>query len=252
MMKILIVEDEALAADRLEEMIMQLMPDSIIMAKTTSITTTVDWLQHNTPDLIFLDIQLSDGLSFSIFEKIKVLTPVIFTTAYDQYAIRAFQLNSIAYLLKPVKKAELQTAINKLRTLQSVYSQDLEGLLASIQGRDPGYKKRFLIQIADKIRKVEISDVAYFFALDRYVFMRTFQNNTYPLDHTLDNLVNMVDPAKFFRINRKYIVNIDAIGQMVAWSRSRVKLELSPAPDDPMETIVSIDRAADFKKWLNS
>jgi two-component system, LytTR family, response regulator LytT len=250
-MNILIVEDEALAAERLEEMILQSFPGFRIIGKTTSILETIKWLNQNHPDLIFLDIQLSDGLSFSIFEQVQVTTPVIFTTAYDQYAIRAFQLNSVSYLLKPVKKVDLEAAVNKYRSLKQMFSLDLDSLLAAVQGRDPGYRKRFVITVGDKIKKVDTTEIAYFYALERYVFMRTAGNHSYPVEYTLDNLTGMLDPAKFFRINRKYLVSMDAIKNMVAWSRSRVKLELHPKADDEMETIVSIDRAGEFKKWLN-
>jgi len=250
-MKILIVEDESLAAERLEEMILQLLPDATIAGKTGSVKETVKWLTDHTPDLIFLDIQLSDGISFSIFEQVNVTSPVIFTTAYDQYAIKAFNLNSISYLLKPIRKRDLEKALEKFRNMKNLFAPDLEGLLATLQGKQPNYKKRFLIQVGEKIKKVETNEVAYFYAMERYVFLRTFDNHSYPVEFTLDNLIQVLDPAKFFRINRKYIVNMDAINNMVAWSRSRVKLELTPTPEDEMETIVSIDRAASFRDWMN-
>ena len=250
MMNVLIVEDESLAADKLEQMLTEIDPSIKVMAKTGSITESARWLMQHTPDLIFLDIQLSDGISFSIFEQVAVNTPIIFTTAYDQYAIKAFQLNSIAYLLKPIRQRDLAESLRKYHTLKSAFSIDFEALLATIQGKEPEYKKRFLIQIGEKIRKVDVADVAYFFALEKGVYLRTKQGNTYPVDFTLDKLESMVNPALFFRINRKYMVHMDAIINMVAWSRSRVKLELNPKADEAMEPIVSIDRAAEFKKWL--
>jgi two-component system, LytTR family, response regulator LytT len=249
-MNVLIIEDESLAADKLEKMLTDIDPSIKIVAKTGSITESARWLMQHTPDLIFLDIQLSDGISFSIFEQVVVNTPVIFTTAYDQYAIKAFQLNSIAYLLKPIRQSDLTESLRKYHTLKSAFSIDFDALLAGIQGKEPEYKKRFLIQIGDKIKRVEVADVAYFFALDKGVYLRTNQGNTYPVEFTLDKLESMVNPAVFFRINRKYMIHIDAIKNMVAWSRSRVKLELYPKADDEMETIVSIDRAGDFKKWM--
>lgn len=250
-MKVLIVEDESLAAEKLQSMLKETDPSIQVLAHTGSITETVRWLMHHTADLIFLDIQLSDGLSFSVFEQISVNTPVIFTTAYDQYAIKAFQLNSIAYLLKPIRQTDLAESLKKYQSLKAAYSIDFESLMATIQGKDPGFKKRFLIQIGDKIRKVEVADVAYFFALEKGVYLRTKQGHTYPLEYTLDKLEGILDPSVFFRINRKYIVQMDSIKSMLAWSRSRVKLELTPTADDDMETIVSIDRAAAFKNWLN-
>jgi DNA-binding LytR/AlgR family response regulator len=206
----------------------------------------------NSADLIFLDIQLSDGISFSIFEQVSINTPVIFTTAYDQYAIKAFKLNSISYLLKPVRKSDLAESIQKYRTLKTAFSIDFDVLLAGIQGREPDYKKRFLIQTGDKIRKIEVSEVAYFFVLDKGVYLRTFQGNSFCVEYTLDRLETMLNPSLFFRINRKYLVNMGSIANMVAWSRGRIKLELKPKADDELDTIVSIDRSADFRKWLNS
>jgi len=251
-MKVLIIEDEEFAAEKLEQMLLQINPSIDVLAKLGSIAESVKWLMNHTADLIYLDIQLSDGISFSIFEQVTINTPVIFTTAYDQYAIKAFQLNSISYLLKPIRKSELADSLQKYESLKSAFSIDFENLLATIQGREPGYKKRFLIQLGEKIRKVELSEVAYFFVLEKAVYLRTFKGKSYPVDYTLDKLESLINPEKFFRINRKYIVSTDSIFDMVAYSRSRVKLELTPKADGEADTIVSIDRSPDFKKWLNS
>ena len=251
-MNILIIEDEELAADKLEQTLLEIDPEIQVLAKLGSIKESVNWFFQHSADLIFLDIQLSDGISFSIFEQVSVNTPVIFTTAYDQYAIKAFQLNSISYLLKPIRHKELAESLQKFRNLKSAFTIDFDSLLANIQGNQPAFKKRFLIQIGEKIRKVEVSDISYFFALDKSIYLRTKQGNSYPLDYSLDNLENVLNPAAFFRINRKYIVQIDAISNMIAYSRGRVKLELQPKPDDEFSTIVSIERSAQFKKWLNS
>ena len=251
-MKVLIIEDEAFAAEKLEQMLLEINPDINVLAKLGSINESVKWLMTGTCDLIFLDIQLSDGISFSIFDQITINTPIIFTTAYDQYAIKAFQLNSISYLLKPIRKKDLEESLQKYQSLKSAFSIDFEMLLANIQGREPDYKKRFLIQIGEKIKKIELSEIAYFFVLEKAVYLKTFQGNSYPLDYTLDKLENMINPEKFFRINRKYIVSIDSISNMLAYSRSRVKLELKPKCDEELDTIVSIDRSSDFKKWLNT
>jgi len=251
MMNILIVEDEALAADRLEKILKEITPDITVLAKLGSIKESVKWLMLNTADLIFLDIQLSDGLSFSIFEQVTIQTPVIFTTAYDQYAIKAFQLNSVSYLLKPIRKNELAESLQKYKSLKSAFSIDFDSLLSAIQGNKPEYRKRFLIQIADKFRKVEIEEIAYFYVFDKGVYLATFDGHSYPVDISLDNLENIIDPSQFFRINRRYLVSMKSIANMFAWSRSRIKLVLKPPTDDEMDTIVSIDRTADFKKWMN-
>lgn len=251
-MNVLIIEDEILAAEKLENMLLDIDPSIKVMAKLGSINESTKWLISNTVDLIFADIQLSDGISFSIFDQVSINTPVIFTTAYDQYAIKAFQLNSIAYLLKPIRKTELEESLNKLKNLKSVFSIDFETLLANIQGREPDYKKRFLIQIADKIKKFEVSEIAYFFALEKGIYLRTFQGNSYPVEYTLDKLESLLNPANFFRINRKYLVSMNSISNMVAYSRGRIKLELKPKADDEFDSIVSIERSSGFKNWLNT
>lgn len=251
-MNVLIIEDESLAADKLERMLKEVDPSVNILAKLGSIKDSVKWLFQNTADLIFLDIQLSDGISFSIFEQVTVNTPVIFTTAFDQYAVKAFQLNSISYLLKPVRKTDLADSIKKYKNLKSAFSIDFDLLLANIQGRNPDYKKRFLIQVGEKIKKIEVADIAYFYVLEKGVYMRTFQGNSYSVEYTLDKLEAILNPSSFFRINRKYLVSMDSITNMVAYSRGRVKLDLKPNADDDLETVVSIDRSADFKKWLNN
>lgn len=251
-MKVLIIEDEPFAADRLEDLLLKVAPETEVMARIASVKEGVQWLRNNQPELIFLDIQLSDGISFSIFDRVEVNVPVIITTAFDQYAIKAFELNSIAYLLKPVRRTELEESLAKLQNLRSAYSIDFEDLLAKVQGNATEYKKRFIVQIGEKIRRVEVSDIAYFRIMEKSVFLRTFAGDSYPLDHSLDALAELVDPSQFFRINRKFIINIDAIARMTAWSRSRVKLTLNPPPEDGEETIVSVERAAGFKAWLDS
>src|SRR5690606_4197222 len=232
-------------------MLHEIDPKIKVLAKLGSITESAKWLMQNTADLIFLDIQLSDGISFSIFQQVTVNTPVIFTTAFDQYAIRAFQLNSIAYLLKPIRTSDLAESLKKYNSLKSAFHIDFETLLANIQGKEPEYKKRFLIQIGEKIRKVEVSETAYFYSLDKGIYLQTFEGKSYPVEFTLDKLESLLNPASFFRINRKFLVNMDSISKMVAYSRGRVKLELKPKPEEDFDTIVSIDRSSDFKKWLS-
>jgi DNA-binding LytR/AlgR family response regulator len=251
-MNVIIIEDEAFAAEKLEQMLLEINPAIKVLAKLGSIKESVKWLMNNKSNLIFLDIQLSDGISFSIFEQVTVNTPIIFTTAFDQYAIKSFQLNSISYLLKPIREKELEESLQKYQSLKSAFSIDFDTLMANIQGRDPEYKKRFLIQIGEKIRKIEVTEIAYFYVLDKGVYLRTFQGNNYPVEYTLDKLETTLNPQIFYRINRKYLVNMESIANMLAYSRSRVKLELKPKADDSDDTIVSIDRSADFKKWLNS
>lgn len=251
-MNVLIIEDEKVAADRLQKMLREVNPKIEVRAKLGSVKESVKWLREHSVELIFIDIQLSDGLSFSIFDEINISTPLIFTTAYDQYAIQAFQLNSVSYLLKPIQKEELREALEKFERLKTAFSIDFETLRAVYQGQKPEYKKRFLISIGEKLKKVEVTEIAYFYAMEKSVFCKTFEDKTLPLDYSLDNLEELLDPEKFFRINRKYIINMDAIEKMVAWSRSRIKLDLNPPVKGEEDAIVSISRSSDFKKWMSS
>lgn len=208
------------------------------------------WLQENEhPDLIFMDIQLADGISFEIFNQIPVKCPVIFTTAFDQYAIQAFKVNSIDYLLKPVKNDELEAAIAKFRKSKTSTDSPIpyEKLLGLLKGK-PELHKRLLIRFGETIKAVEVSDVAYFYTENKINYLCTFDKKTYPLDFNLDQLESMIDPEHFFRINRQFIVHIKAINKMVSYSKSRVKLELVPPTE--IETIVSTERSPNFKNWL--
>ncbi|MBK6640412.1 MAG: response regulator transcription factor [Bacteroidia bacterium] len=249
-MKYLIIEDEDPAATRLEKLIAAAAPDFILQNHIVSIRTAVKWLQENEhPDLIFMDIQLADGISFEIFNQIPVKCPVIFTTAFDQYAIQAFKVNSIDYLLKPVKNDELEAAIAKFRKSKTSTDSPIpyEKLLGLLKGK-PELHKRLLIRFGETIKAVEVSDVAYFYTENKINYLCTFDKKTYPLDFNLDQLESMIDPEHFFRINRQFIVHIKAINKMVSYSKSRVKLELVPPTE--IETIVSTERSPNFKNWL--
>jgi len=252
MMKTLIIEDENLAAERLEKQLQEIDPSIQVLDKIGSVKDSVKWLRNNTADLIFLDIQLSDGISFNIFNQLTVPTPVIFTTAYDQYAIKAFNLNSVAYLLKPIRKSELKESLEKYKSMKSAFGIDFEHMMATYQGRKPEYKKRFLIRIGDKYKKVETNEIAYLYALEKSIFFKTFAGKTLNIDYSLDALEELLNPDQFFRINRKYIVNIESIDHMVAWGRGRIKLDLNPKLEEDMEAIVSIERSGDFKNWMNA
>ena len=153
--------------------------------------------------------------------------------------------------MKPIRKNELEESLNKYENLKSAFSIDFENLLAGIQGNKPEYKKRFLIQVGDKLKKIETDDIAYFYAMDKNVYIKTFQGSSYDIDYTLDAIEEIVNQEQFFRINRKYIINMEAISEMFAYSRGRVKLNLKPPVDDELDTIVSIERAPGFKKWMN-
>ncbi|NBC66954.1 MAG: response regulator [Bacteroidetes bacterium] len=250
-MKVLIIEDESIAAKRLEDMLMEIEFECKVLAKIGSVKESVKWLSNHEADLIFLDIQLSDGLSFSIFEQVRITTPIIFTTAYDQYAIKAFQLNSIAYLLKPIKKRELEESLQKYKTMRKAFSVDIEKLMVAFSGQTKVYKERFLIRIGDMLKKVTADEVAYIFSEDKSVYLVTFDDKKLPVDYSLDALEEELDPDKFFRVHRGLIVNIESIETMMAWTRSRVKLELNPSTGRNIETVVSTSRSGDFKEWMN-
>jgi DNA-binding LytR/AlgR family response regulator len=250
-MKTVIIEDEKLAQERLEELINQVDSSIEVTAKLASVEESIKWLKKNEPDLIFLDIQLEDGLSFEIFDKVTIDVPVIFTTAYDQYAIKAFKLNSIDYLLKPIRKAELEEALNKYKNIKNSYLRDFEDVFKSIMNKEISYKKRFLVQYGQKIKKVETEEIAYFYAMEKNVFMTTYEKSNYPVNYSLDKLTEILDPEKFFRINRKMIISFDAIKNMIPFSRSRIKIELNPPAPKEVEALVSVERASSFKEWLD-
>lgn len=254
-MKVVIIEDEEFASLRLKKMIHDFNPEIQILAELESVAESVKWFKSNPePDLIFLDIHLEDDLSFAIFDQVNISSAVIFTTAFDEYAIKAFKLKSIDYLLKPIDHEELAAALKKYEQFSGLHknSVDLQSLYNLITSSEKKYRERFSIAVGTKIKMVETNDVAYFFVMDKGVFLRTKQGNNYNIDYTLDKLEEMLNPAIFFRINRKYLINISSIANMVTWSRSRVKLELNPKADDEFETIVSVDRSTAFKNWLNS
>ena len=247
MSRILIIEDEDAAARRLQKLVKELIPEVEMEAPLDSVEGVLNWMQdHELPNLIFMDIHLADGSSFEIFNHVQIEKPIIFTTAYDQYAIQAFKVNTIDYLLKPIKRQELEQAIEKYRKWKGGAQVDYAQLARTLQGEQ--YNKRFLIRIGQSIRVVEMKEAAYFYTESKITFVVTREGKRYPLDYSLENLEEMADPQSFFRINRQFIVNIEAIREMYAYSKSRVKVELKP--DCDLETIVSTERSPHFKKWL--
>lgn len=248
-MRTVIIEDEKLAADNLELMLHSIDEGIQILAKIESVRNAVKWLSSNSCDLILLDIQLSDGNSFSIFDQIDVKTPVIFITAYDQYAIRAFKHNSIDYLLKPVNKDDLSLSLQKFQEFyQNRQLPDFKSLLDTI--RNPvSYQERFLVSAGQKLRTIKTSEIAYFYVQNKYVFLCTKEDKHYDINYTLEKLEEMLDPKSFFRINRQYIINIEVIENMYTVSKSRLKLDIKPKPAE--EIIVSVNNIQEFKIWLN-
>jgi DNA-binding LytR/AlgR family response regulator len=250
-MNVIIIEDEKLAAQNLEKLLLDIDKSITIQAKIGTVREAIAWLMQNKTDLIFLDIQLSDGISFKIFETVEVKTPIIFTTAYDHYAIKAFDVNSIAYLLKPIKAKELERSLKKYKDTISEKTQtiDYSMLLNLISNKLPEYQKRFIINAGQKIKTIPIEAIAYFYVIEKSVFLCTHQNERYALEYSLDNLETLLDPSLFFRVNRQQIIHISAIANMYNLSNRSIKIELKPPSEQ--ETIVSILRLSDFKKWLN-
>lgn len=249
-MNILLIEDEEPAAKRLQKMILEIEPAAVVSENIVSITSAVKWFNQNTaPDLIISDIQLADGLSFEIFKAVDIQSPVIFTTAYDQYAIEAFKVNSIDYLLKPVKKDELAYAIDKYKKLNKITTPlNIEQLLKSIHQPASEYKKRFVVKYGEHIKTINIEEVAYFYTEDKINFLTTKENRRFTVDFNLDALEGMLNPASFFRINRQYIISIQSIAEMFTYSKSRVLIKLHPPAKH--ETVVSTERSGAFKQWL--
>lgn len=251
-MQILILEDEEQALKRLQKIILEVMPDAVLAGSTSSVIEAIHWFQHNPmPDLIFMDIQLADGNSFQLFNVIKINCPVIFTTAYENYALEAFKVNSVDYLLKPIDKADVKRAIDKLKLLQSSRSfvADYAEILKTIQPPVKKYKDRFIIKIGDTIKSLSIGEIAYFYTENKSNFVCTNEGKRYPIDFNLDQTEQVLNPKNFFRINRQFIIGHHAIEEMKAHTRSRIIVKLNPP--SRLDTIVALDRAQDFRTWLS-
>jgi DNA-binding LytR/AlgR family response regulator len=251
MIRVLIIEDEQPAADFLETQVKQLDQDIKVLAKIATVRDSVAWLSTNETDLIFMDIHLADGSSFNIFEQVEFTAPIIFTTAFDQYAIKAFKVNSIDYLLKPIGEEDLKAALGKFRSQRQLKTGEVGELKEILKtlGSKPEYRQRWMVYAGEKIRTVKTTDIAYFYIMEKQVFLCTFDGKQSGVDLSLDKIETLVDPELFFRINRKFIVNFEAIDSMYRLSNSRIKLELKPQTDE--ETIVSFHRLGTFRKWLN-
>ncbi len=249
-MNILIIEDEQLAARRLENMVLTYDPSIKVLAKLESVKDSVEWFKNNAhPDLIFLDIHLEDDLSFAIFEKVKVESPIIFTTAFDEYAIRAFKLKSIDYLLKPIVQEDLNNAIAKYKEWSGQKSNiDMSALFDLINKKEVAYRDRFSVSYGQKIKSFNVTEIAYFYSKEGMTYAVLIDQKHYPVDYSLDNLLNELNPIDFFRINRQYLIKHSSIKQVHVFPKSHLKLELVPKPLD--DTFVSIDKVTAFKKWL--
>ncbi|HAN65858.1 MAG TPA: DNA-binding response regulator [Chitinophagaceae bacterium] len=250
-MKALIIEDEMLTAQRLEAMLKKYEPGMEVLAVLPSVSASIQWFTSNPdPDLVFMDIHLEDGQSFAIFEKINLDVPVIFTTAYDEYMIKAFKVNSVDYLMKPVNYEELVAAIDKFKRLrkQDAPGSQMDALMQSIQPKEQEYKSRFLISIGSKLKAIETDDIQYFYSAEKLSFLVTKDNQRFPVDYSLDKLNVLLDPKDFFRINRQMMVRLSAIEHIHVFPKGRLKLDLQPVMKD--EVLVSLDKVTAFKEWL--
>lgn len=252
-MNVLIIEDEPQAASRMEKLVTTIMDDVMILAVLDSVKGAVNWLKNNPqPDLIFMDIQLADGISFQIFDRTEVTAPVIFTTAYDEYALRAFKVNSIDYILKPIDEMELRAAIEKYQKRMQVVagpSKMMESISLAMQMLTKRYKERFVIKVGEHLKSIETNDILFFFSLDKATFAQTSDGRKHILDFTMDQLEGLLNPDLFFRINRKYIIQIKSIQDMISHVNSRLKLVLKGSDDT--DIIVARERVQEFKDWLD-
>jgi DNA-binding LytR/AlgR family response regulator len=250
-MNILIVENEMPAADKIVRLLKKIDKSVSFMGIVETVEEAINRLQEKPlPDLILMDIQLDDGLCFEIFETINVDTPVIFTTAYDEYTLKAFKVNSVDYLLKPIDEESLKTALAKYKKLyadKSPFKADFRQLLNEFRNQ---YKSRFLIKIGDKFKSITVKEISHFHICERNVFLRDNQRKDYGIDYSLEQLQGILDPRKFFRINRDCVVNIDAVMLMYSYSSSRLQLTLKNEEKSDI-FVVSRDKVAAFKKWID-
>lgn len=248
-MNVIIIEDEKPAAEKLKKALQQLNQHIEVIAVSNSIADSARLLRQQQPDLIFMDIELTDGLSFEIFEKIPITCPVIFTTAYDDYWQNAFEYNSIDYLLKPVKQEKLEAALKKYALLKKHFAGNFQHLMQWHQEENKtGYKKRFLVKRGVDYIAIKTDDIAYCYATHKLVCMVNNENHKFLLDKSLADLEKELNPVQFHRVNRKYLININAVKRIRSFAKGKLLIDIHPAVDE--EVIVSNENTATFKEWL--
>jgi two-component system, LytTR family, response regulator len=258
-MKVLIVEDERMAAERLRKLLLSYSDSVEVLGQIDSVKNAANWLLNNPPpDLLLLDIHLGDGVSFELFELVDIECPVIFITAYNEYAIQAFKVNSVDYILKPLEQESLYKALDKYQKLfgqtdapaarPEIGADVLRQLLDSYGAT---YKNRFMIKVGEHLKAVAVKDILFFFSRDKGTYAITNESKKHLLDYTLDQVDKMLDPAKYFRISRQYLVSFEAIQDIVVWSNSRLRLVLVHGGEDHKEVIVSREKVNAFKEWLD-
>lgn len=254
--KVLIIEDELPAQRLLKETIEELNIEIDILDCLNSVQSSVEWLNKNPhPDIVLLDIQLSDGISFEIFKQVKVESMIIFTTAYDEYAIQAFKVNSLDYLLKPIEKAELNTAFEKYQNYNKQFIQEQNSninfseLTSLIKSKKTEYRKRFLVHSNESFFYLPVENIAHFYSMQGITFAVTFEKREYPVKFSLENLKEQLNPDSYFKVNRQIIINIDVIKKVHSFFNGKLKLETQPSHSE--EIIIGKDKAAEFKRWLD-
>lgn len=253
-MRVLIIEDEAPAYRRLNKLLEEGFPEIEVVEVIDAVSESIKWLQnHETPDLIFSDIQLSDGLSFDIYKEVNPGCPVIFTTAYDEYMLQAFQSSGIDYLLKPLEKESLERSMRKFKELKEQLGRetgvDLGGILEQLQSGEKKFKDRFLVKLGAKWQPLLSEEIAYFCFREGGTEVVTTKNKVYPMDPSLDELEAQVDPSEFFRVNRQILAHLRSIKQIHQHFKGRLKVQLEPLPEE--DILVSRERARSFKNWLS-
>lgn len=250
-MKAIIVEDEEFAAKRLSKMVGELAPEINIVANLNSVESGTYWFSKNSlPDLIFLDIQLNDGYGFDILDGLKDHPPVIFTTAYNEFAIRGFKYNGLDYLLKPIVKADLRTALEKFKkNVTNNGSRSNENLEHLKQFFLKEYKHRFMVKVGNQFRSFNVEDIAYFKSNEGLICLYTYTGKAYPIEYSIDQLENILNPIHFFRINRKFMVSVKSVAEIHSYFNSRLLLKLKPREEG--QVIVSRERTTNFKRWLD-
>jgi two-component system, LytTR family, response regulator LytT len=252
-MNVFIIEDEQLGAQRLVKLLREIDSSIEIQGMADSVKSSVKWLQSNpAPDLVFMDIELADGQSFAICRQVHISCPIIFTTSFDEYALEAFKVNSIDYLLKPIKKEELQRSLEKYRQVQQHYAGNqlaqIAGLLSDLKQRTQGFRQRFLVKQGQRLVSVDVTEIAYFYIDGRLCFFRTWDGAKFVIDYTLEELGPMLDPALFRRINRSFIVHIRAVANIHTYFTGKLKLDLKPATDK--EVTISKENVSAFKAFM--
>ncbi|MBQ8854377.1 MAG: response regulator transcription factor [Alistipes sp.] len=248
-MKLLIIEDETAAAQNLRSILKSVTPEAEIVDTIDTVVDSIEWFENNPmPDLVFMDIHLSDGESFKIFDRVNITSPVVFTTAYDQYALKAFEVNSIDYLLKPINEQAVRRAVDKWRNLTGAAKSEYNSRVDTMVRQHASYRNSFLVRFRDKLIPVSPEDIAYCYTSEEKVYAFGYNGERYPMEYTLEALQGMLSPVDFYRANRQFIIAREAVADISVWFGSRLSVNLKL--ETPEKIIVSKARVPEFKQWL--